>query len=351
MTDQPWPCFRLPSFPRFGPARHHPDASRLEARCRTWLTRTLADAYHDRPGEFERFLDQRTTLWILLTYPTVPADRVELLCRWIDVLFSLDDLFVHATAQRAQRLGLHHLPSIVRDHRAATGTAHVDAIAALCRHTRDTAAPAVWSRIADTLEGFFDACQTERHWQDTGQTVDLDTYVRSRTRSVGECCFPLLEHGLGIDLTREPADHLELHRLTTLVARHWIGVNDIFSYRKELYSGDSANEVTLALVDNGGDLQAAVDRVADTVRATEDDFADVRDRLLAGTGGRNPAVRRYVEALRWMIAGNLEWSYITTRYNGAGHVWDRRTDAIVTLTPERTLYSPAPVDTAVDPIR
>jgi hypothetical protein len=346
VTDRPWPSFRLPAFPRFGQALHHPDTARLEGRCRTWLTRTLADAYLDRPGEFERFLGQRTALWTLLTHPTVPADRAETLCRWIDVLFSLDDLFVHATPQRARRLGLHHLRTVVRDQRAAAGTAHVDAVAALCRHTNSTASPAVWGRFADALDGFLDACLTERHWQDTGEAVDLPTYVQSRIRSVGECCFPLLEHGLGVDLTRELAERPELHRLNTLVARHWVGVNDIFSYRKEHYNGDTANEITLALADNGGDLQAAVDRVAGTVRATENDFTAVRDRLLTGPASRNLAVMRYVEALRWMIAGNLEWSYITTRYNGAGHVWDGRTDAIVTLTPQRTLYSPAPIDTA-----
>jgi hypothetical protein len=153
-------------------------------------------------------------------------------------------------------------------------------------------------------------------------------------------CFPLLEYGLGIDLTRELAAHPELNRLNILVARHWLGVNDIFSYRKELYSGDTMNEINFAMADNGGDLQAAVDHIADTVRQTEDEFTTLTQRLLTGPASHNPDLGKYLEALQWMIAGNLEWSYITPRYNGTGHVWNGLTDAIVTLTPQRTIYSP-----------
>ncbi|MEG8281252.1 terpene synthase family protein [Streptomyces sp. AHA2] len=111
---------------------------------------------------------------------------------------------------------------------------------------------------------------TQRNWHRDGMAVDLAVYENSRIKSVGECCFPLLEYGLGIDLTGHPAAE-ELRRLNHLVARHWIDVNDIFPYRKELYSGDTVNGITPA--DNGGDLQVAVDRIAATVLRTETNLA------------------------------------------------------------------------------
>ncbi|WP_406187276.1 hypothetical protein [Streptomyces sp. NBC_01006] len=39
-----------------------------------------------------------------------------------------------------------------------------------------------------------------------------------------------------------------------------------------------------------------------------------------------------------MIAGNLEWSHVSLRYNGPGHQWNGLTDATLVLTPDRTLY-------------
>lgn len=107
------------------------------------------------------------------------------------------------------------------------------------------------------------------------------------------------------------------------------------------YSGDILNEINLAMADNGGDLQAAVDHIADTVRRTENEFTTLTQRLPTGPAGHNPDLGKYLEALRWMIGGNLEWSYITPRYNGTGHAWNWHTDATVTLTPQRTIYSSA----------
>lgn len=337
-----YPHFRLPSFPRFGPARRRPDLEHLEARCGTWLRHHLRDAYRDDPSGLEHFLGQRTTLWNLLTYPTAGTERIQTICNWIDVLFNLDDLFVHASAAKAEQLGLRHLQAVIDGRPVTADTAYIRTFACLRRRTRPSMPVPLWDRFAHTLEGFLDACRTERYWQETRAAIDLPTYEESRGRSIGECCFPLLEYGLGLDLSGELETHPELERLNVLVARHWIGVNDIFSYRKESYSGDTMNEISLLLAENDGDLQAAVDRVAGTVRRTEEEFAALSEHFLCGSASdnANAGVRQYVEALKWMITGNLEWSYITTRYNGPGHVWNGETSASVVLTPHRTRYLP-----------
>ncbi|GAA3463549.1 hypothetical protein ACFFSW_00035 [Saccharothrix longispora] len=338
-TTGTYPSFRLPLFPRFAPALRRPDLDHLEARCRTWLSRALRDAYSDDPAGFQRFLDQRTSLWSLLTYPTSRPDRVEVVCRWIDVLFSLDDAFAHASPRRTRDLGLHELPAVLDGATATTRTPHLRALTTLWRQLRADMPTPLRERFARTTADFFRACRTEREWQDARTAIGPSAYVRTRRKSIGECCFPLLEHGLGLDLTGDLAVRPELRELNALVARHWIGVNDIFSYRKELHGGDTMNEIAL---NPFGDLQTAVDRVAATVREVEDRFLVLRGQLLTGAVGTSPGVRQYAEALGWMLAGNLEWSYITTRYHGAGHVWDGCRDAVVTLTPRRTIFATAP---------
>ncbi|MBT2472180.1 hypothetical protein J7E97_31070 [Streptomyces sp. ISL-66] len=338
-----YPSFRLPSFPRFQPALRRSGVEGLETSCRAWLEDNLRPARDDEQA-FEEFLDHRTTLWNLLAYATTDTERTKTICHWIDVLFSIDDLFVHAPDPHLERLGLHELDSALGNSLHPGLGPYPRMLASLNEHLRAGMSPSLWQRFARDMKGFFAACRTERHWQRAGTAVELAAYEKSRIKSVGECCFPLLEYGLHIDLTDHIARTPEIGRLNHLVARHWIGVNDIFSYRKELYSGDTINEITLALADNGGDLQAAVDRVATTVRQTEDDFCALSSRLLAAPAGQDPALRRYVEALRWMIAGNLEWSYITPRYNGRGHTWAGHTTATTVLTPHRTLYRPEPAN-------
>ncbi|MFD5342031.1 terpene synthase family protein [Streptomyces hawaiiensis] len=337
-----YPSFRMPVFPRFMPARHRPGLPALEERCSARLADLVGDAYDSREA-LDAFLEYRTSLWSLLTYASAREDRVELICAWIDFLFSIDDVFAGASEARIRELGLQDLCAVIDGRPAATDTAYTRAFCLLRQRSLTLMPDGIWARYAHTLHGFLHTCRLEREIvQDIG-ALDLPTYETHRNSSIGECCFPLLEFALGIDLGQALRRLPELRRLNVLVARHWIGVNDLFSYRKELHSGDAMNEMQIALADNGGDLQGAVDRVAATVRRTEAEFDRLAAHLRAGTAGGSSPLPAYLRALEELIAGNLEWSYLTPRYNGRGHVWNGLTDAHVVLTPHRTLYLPHPL--------
>ncbi|MFF4260845.1 hypothetical protein [Streptomyces virginiae] len=339
MPSEAHPSFRMPLFPRFTPARRRPGLEELEQRCASRLAALLSDAYDSRE-ELEVFLEHRTSLWNLLTYADARADRIELVCAWIDVLFSIDDVFAQASPARIRQLGIHELPSVLDGRAPAVESAFTRAFTQLRDQTRSLAPEPVWQRYARTLHEFLQACHAERDLVQDLAALDLATYEKYRSSSIGECCFPLLEFGLGIDLSPRLEELPGLRRLNMLVARHWIGVNDVFSYRKELYSGDTMNEIQLALAANGGDLQAAVDRIAATVHRAETEFDHLATELRAGAAGHDGDLRAYLAALETMIAGNLEWSYLTPRYNGRGHTWNGLRDATVILTPDRTLYLP-----------
>ncbi len=334
-----YPRFRMPLFPRFAPARRRPGLEALERRCAARLAELLGDAYDSRE-ELEAFLEHRTSLWNLLTYADARDDRIELVCAWIDVLFAIDDVLAHAPATKIRQLGIHDLPAVIDGGLPEPATVFTRAFQQLREQTLPLAPPRVWQRYARTLHEFLDACHAERGLIDSRAVLDLPTYESHRHRSIGECCFPLLEFALDTDLTDRLDELPELRRLNILVARHWIGVNDVFSYRKELYSGDTMNEIHLALAHNGGNLQAAVDRIAATVHRVEAEFDDVTTTLRAGAAGQDNILRPYLDALEVMIAGNLEWSYLTPRYNGLGHTWNGQRDTTVILTPYRTVYLP-----------
>jgi hypothetical protein len=331
----------LPLFPRFTPALRRPGIEQDERRCRQWLADHLRGAFADQDS-LQEFLEHRTTLWNLLVYATARADRVGLICHWIDVLFSIDDAFAQHPPSELRRLGIPLLPAVLDGRPIPEPTAYTWAFHLLREQSMAAMPPGVWERYAHALKGFLDACRLERELVKEAKAIDLATYEAYRAVSIGECCFPLAEFGLGIDLSDATSRLPELQRLNTLVGRHWIAVNDIFSYRKELYSGDTMNEIQLALADNGGDLQGAVDRIAATVHRVEDDFHQLCEQLRARPQGRGADITAYLEALKWMIAGNLEWSYITPRYNGRDHRLDGPLDATVILMPDRTHNIPGP---------
>lgn len=215
-------------------------------------------------------------------------------------------------------MGIHELPAVIDGQPPAADTALTRAFRQLRDHTLVLAPEPLWQRYARTLHAFLQACHAERDLVQDLAALDLPTYETYRNTSIGQCCFPLLEFGLGIDLGDRLTQLPELQRLNRLVARHWIGVNDVFSYRKELYSGDTMNEIQLALAENGGDLQAAVDRIAATVHRVETEFDRLTAILRAGAAGRDSGLRAYLDALEAMIAGNLEWSYLTPATTAAG---------------------------------
>ncbi|MGX1886513.1 terpene synthase family protein [Streptomyces sp. NPDC055287] len=329
----------MPLFPRFAPARRRPGLETLEQRCAARLAGLLGDAFTSQE-ELEVFLEHRTSLWNLLTYADAREDRIEVVCAWIDVLFALDDVLAHAPASRIRHLGIHDLPTVIDCKTPGLDTVFARAFGHLREQTLPLVPAPLWQRYARTLHEFLHACHAERGLIDSRAALDLPTYESHRYRSIGECCFPLLEFALGTDLTDRLEELPELRRLNKLVARHWIGVNDVFSYRKELYSGDTMNEIQLALAENGGNLQAAVDRIAATVHRVEAEFDEITATLRVGPTGQDSVLLAYLDALEAMIAGNLEWSYLTPRYNGRGHTWNGLTDATVILTPDRTLYLP-----------
>ncbi|WP_208765398.1 terpene synthase family protein, partial [Streptomyces albidochromogenes] len=319
--------------------RRRPGLQPLEQRCTARLAALLRDAFEGQE-ELEAFLEHRTSLWNLLTYATARDDRIELVCAWIDVLFAIDDVFAQAPPSRIRQLGIHQLAAVIDGRGPAVDTAFTHAFGQLRDQTRPLMPQGVWRRYVRTLHEFLQACHAERDLVRDLAAVDLPTYEKCRNSSIGGCCFPLLEFGLGIDLSDRLEELPQLRRLNMLVARHWIGVNDVFSYRKELYSGDTMNEIQLALAENGGDLQAAVDRIAATVHRVETEIDHHTTTLRTGLEGQNGGLIAYLDALEAMIAGNLEWSYLTPRYNGRGHTWNGLTDATVILTPDRTLYLP-----------
>ncbi|KAJ5726017.1 terpene synthase metal binding domain protein [Penicillium malachiteum] len=144
----------------------------------------------------------------------------------------------------------------------------------------------------------------------------------------------MLEWALGFDLQEHFEQNEDMRTARGLVIKHWIFVNDIFSFPKELEAGEKVNSVWI-LMGQGLSLQSTLDRLAAITVETEAQFIATRDRILDGPLGDNPEIVAFLLEMGYAISGNLRFHRKTCRYHG----FTRKlpdSDA-GTLTPEPTI--------------
>jgi hypothetical protein len=118
-------------------------------------------------------------------------------------------------------------------------------------------------------------------------------------------------------------------------------VNDLFSLRKELGSGDGMNLVSALMHHQGLPLQAAVDVLLRGIEDASDEYTRACRTLRARYRDheRRADLDRYLDAVGHMIAGNLAWHYESRRYHGPHHEWDGRPPTALILHEDRTEFA------------
>ncbi|KAK5991479.1 Microbial Terpene synthase-like protein 1 [Cladobotryum mycophilum] len=137
----------------------------------------------------------------------------------------------------------------------------------------------------------------------------------------GFCSLTLSELALGINLEEELHEE-ELHDGSDLASArncaidHWIMINDLYSFPKEVESGEKINYVFVLMDQHGLSLQEALDRVAGLAVGIEAKFLALQDRILAGPLGRNSGISTYLNDLGHSIAANFLYHRKANRYHG-----------------------------------
>jgi hypothetical protein len=201
--------------------------------------------------------------------------------------------------------------------------------------------PGVRERYIPTLRRWAEALSAENAIRATGEVPRPDVcFPLRRVATGGETIIVPVEHGLGIDLSDEIAGDDQLAGMWRIVGTHVVLVNDLFSFRKEYFTGDGLNLITSLLYHEKMTLQSAVDKVQDMIGKAGEDFAaacrDIRVRYARHPRGKD--VERYLEALGYMISGNVAWSYESPRYHGVGHFWDGLPPDTIVLLQDETEF-------------
>ncbi|MFI6566123.1 terpene synthase family protein [Streptomyces sp. NPDC050534] len=188
-----------------------------------------------------------------------------------------------------------------------------------------------WARVSDAKE-----LRPER-------IDDFQTYLTLRRTDFGIDLIPVsLEFATGIELSDLRGDsHFEAFHQA--VSNHAVLVNDLMSFRNEYYTGEQMNALFVLQRCEGMPIQEAADKVCREVAAAEDEFFSRASSLLESHPGRRKELGRYIEDWRHVLGGHMAWEFSSTRYNGKDHVWDGSIPERITITPDRTIFSGAPV--------
>lgn len=332
---EPGASFFLPEIMTRIPARSHPKTDEIELQSAAWVRRHLAFAFATEQ-QLERFLLTRCAYFACLIWPMTRDEWMLDLANLSQHLFAFDDAY-------GDRAG------IGRDSQSAWKVFD-DFFVVMAGEPPRSGHPYalnfqdIWRRVALPMtagqrrryrkasEDWLKDCAREIASRETGRVFDFDTYLAVRRGSVYSTpCFPIIEHGLGIEL---PADFItspELAELHLLCTDCMILINDLFSFHKEALDGDFVNAVSILCMRHELGLQQAVDRVCEILHAAEGTFlAKCRD-MLAKNEDLQAILSPYLTALGYYMSGLLYWARFTTRYHGSGYQWSGLTSGIVTL--------------------
>lgn len=331
--------FVLPELAGPYPLAVHSAYDQVAGQSADWVRRYLAFGFADGQG-VEDTIACLHPLWAAMCYPTAAPARLLDICNFHQLMFFVDDsdvlLGAHSTAT-AERV----LPRLraLMDGSTAPREPLEEAFVAAWRPIAAQMSPAQRRRFGADIMTYCTGSAEEILARAADRPDDLTEHVRRRRRSTGAYfCLTLMEYGLDVDIADRLAGDPRLNRMRDLLADQVGLVNDILSYRKEHFTGDTVNALHILQSTQALTLQQAVDATTAMITGIDARFAAERDRLLASPLGRDPDVVAYLAGMEHMIAGNTRWHFHTPRYNGAGHRWNGVTHGAVTWYPDRTVY-------------
>jgi hypothetical protein len=331
--------YYLPEVVTHLPAACHPDCASLDRQCEDWA-RPYVLGYFGDEARADRYRRQGLSHYACGSYPKARADRIYNVGNLMISSTLFDDTFSKPEIQNSLDASkqLHAQWCNVFDgHRPDDDSPaflmvydSIEAVAAQVSERLAGRALQAWRDITDT---HLDVAI----YQDTDEPLTFDFYLhKRRINFYGWWLFVYAEYAMGIDLS--DLSSMELMAAQTYANNHMTLVNDLYSFPKELFADPGMNAI-LVFLRQGLGLQQAVDRVVQLIHQAEAEFINVRDEILLGSLGARSDVRAYLDALGYLINGNLRWSQITPRYHGDDHHGGSITSGTITLRPRPTAHT------------
>ncbi|GAB4214395.1 MAG: hypothetical protein OHK0022_52890 [Roseiflexaceae bacterium] len=303
------------------PALYCPFPSAINRHAAAADEATLAWAQQWRlidPARFEQLSLLRLGNLAGLTHPTAPSEGLQLIADWCNWLFVHDDFCDDSLLGKQPELleAWHRRLSSIMDGRPAdTTTGLVGAFAELWQRTTTQATPAWIARFRAHMQDFFDAHIWEANNRDVHEVPAVETYLHYRPYTSGMYAFiDLIEVAHGFNFSQEVYEHPVFQQLREHTARAAAWANDIFSYRKEVASGDLHNLVIAIAVNGNISYSQALEEAIAIHDSEVRSFNETEPHLSAIAPELQSEFDRYCDVLRSNMRGNIDWCLEVVRY-------------------------------------
>ncbi|WP_146166714.1 terpene synthase family protein [Streptosporangium nondiastaticum] len=329
--------FRIPEVPLITPAKGHHLAEEIERDNQQYIRAHLAPLYHD-VDEFEDFVSEEHAGFVAWCYPTAKDDRIAIIAEWTSAWLAYDDVFSHGSKAGASpsrmRAMADKLMAALRGPDVMECPAFLRPAVDVMRRMAQGMSPQLRDRYLDTTQGYLEGTVKEVGFRARREMPGWQEYLDMHILAGATWVLDTVEYGQGFDLTYELSASSELREARRIAAEGVVMVNDLFSFRKEYSTGDHSNIVSSFMAGENLSLQGSIDRLCDLIQDVERRFILKQAEVLAGPLGDRADVRAHLEALGYLLPGNMEWSLRTPRYQGAGYVYDGKRSLEVTLDPK-----------------
>ncbi|KAG1725836.1 isoprenoid synthase domain-containing protein [Suillus lakei] len=269
-------------------------------------------------------------------YPDADASHLRVCADVINFIFTVDDWleFRVVDARGARESCISALRDPINFHTE-------ELAAKLCKsyfgRFKVTGGPGCTKRFIHAMDLFFIAVTQQLDDYAEGRTLDLQSYITMRRDT--SCCkpsFALAEYAAQIDLPDEVVSHPVIMAMEEATNDHISWVNDLLSFNKEQSRHDMHNIVPVLMLEQGLDLQGAVDCASRLVAGAVKRFEDNRAILPLWGEEIDRQVALYVEGMQNWMVGSLHWHCGCLRYAGEdGHVMTQ--DPTMKLLPKTAL--------------
>ncbi|KAK5653827.1 hypothetical protein OQA88_7986 [Cercophora sp. LCS_1] len=174
-------------------------------------------------------------------------------------------------------------------------------------------------RFAKEIQDYLDHCEIEQRERLTGETSpDVDSYLRIRyyTSAVRLYCY-ITQICYGIEIPTWVQDSPEMKVVWDETDYVIIIGNDILSAKKELAAGCVHNAVPV-MFHQGQPLSAVIPLLIKRLEESRDRFDDAAFKVLEMCKSSDseilPAVVQYIDGLRTIATGTIEFCKISPRY-------------------------------------
>ncbi|WP_232535586.1 terpene synthase family protein [Nocardia terpenica] len=245
------------------------------------------------------------------------------------MMFEIDDV-----ALLQQPLFMEIAADWVADH--PYGEAFSSAFGTLERHMPS----GVYRRYRKDWQDCFVGWMREYEYSDRKEIPDIHTCLEIRRLSVGLTPhITAAEYVNQLDLTELVLGDREMLIAKHTAVEHAMLVNELLSFRKEYYDYEYINLVASLIHVHDFSLQEAFDFISALIEDADRKLAVLIQILRL----RYPFVpSSYFDTLNSICAGNLRWSFETSRYNGSTYGWNGLRSGWLSLYPHQTIIDVAP---------